>query len=126
MSKAKRNYILFKFTKFYSETSYSWKPTYFSKGGLVHQIAITEFYSDDSKILKNLADSMEEIEAKYKYVKSTYSWIGGYLRQINSYYIAKVNSGIMRKVEVSELEDLIKEEYMLDVYAKSKGDVESE
>lgn len=110
MSKEKRNYILFKFTKYYGEEAYSWKPTYYSRNGLVHQIAVTEFYSDDSKILKNLANSMDEVTARYKYVKSTYSCIGGYFRQISNYYIAKINSGVVRKVEVDELTELINAE----------------
>ena len=107
MAKEKKNYILFKFTKYYGDTNYSWKPTYYSKGGLVHQIALTETYSEDSRIRNNLVESMEDIEARYKYVNSTYSWLGGYFRQIHNYYIAKVNSGVIKKVEISELNELI-------------------
>lgn len=101
-NKKNKNYILFYFCKHYNETKPSWKLTYYDRKGLVNKLAINKLWYGDRGIENNLVDSLEV----YYDVPFYYS----YYDIRTKYYLAKVNSGVMRKLEYSELNDeIIKE-----------------
>ena len=109
MSKEKKNYILFRYCKYYNEVNYSWKKTYYTRKGLVHELAVAEMYRDDS-ILKNLVDELMECELKRVVVKSNLDPLGWYYKDKPIYYIGKENSGVVRRVDADELiEEVIEE-----------------
>ena len=112
MSKKGRNYILFTFSKYWNEAVPSWKASYYSKDGLIHKLALSEVYEHRDNILDNLVDTMDVPEIKRVYVNSTHSYFGGYYTYTSVYYIAKVNSGEMRKVNVENLKVYIEAEIL--------------
>lgn len=109
MSKERKNYILFKYCRYYNEVSYSWKKEYFTRKGLVHELAIAEMYRDDS-IIRNLVDELVDYAIDYKVIKSSSAFLGWYYRDIPRYYIGKENSGTVRRLDVSEIIEEVTEE----------------
>lgn len=110
MSKKGKNYILFTFSKNWNEKTPSWKGEYHCKGSLAYKIAMHEHYREkEDRILNNLVDSMEQLELKQKYIENTSNYFGGYYTWQRKYYIAKVNSGVMRKVDIEDLREVIEE-----------------
>ena len=98
-NKKNKNYILFYFCKHYNETKPSWKSKYYDRKGLVNKLAINKLWYGERGIENNLVDSLEV----YKDVPLYHS----YYDIRTKYYLAKVNSGVMRKLEYSELNDEI-------------------
>lgn len=124
MSKTRKNYILFTFSKYYNEVNHSWKPSYHTRESLVHRIAITELYhNDESKILSNLVDDMDEASKernRYVWIKTKCAYNTGYFMEVHRYYIAKIVGDNLVRVKADDLRDLINKEVEVIIERKEK------
>ncbi len=108
MSKEKRNYILFRYSRKYGEVGYKWRPEHYTKKGLINRLAYSEVYGYSDRILNNLVDEMHETEeVRYRDLKRASIWSGRYTVEIPKYYIAKENGNVIKRVDASELIDLV-------------------
>lgn len=110
MSKGRKNYILFTFTKYYGDVDYSWKRTYYTRERLVRCMMYDKYYHGN-EIKNNLVDDMSEAKHETVYVVNKHSYFGGYWRDKKRYFVAKINKGDIVKFDIESLSKEVDAEY---------------
>jgi len=102
----KRNYVLFKLSRRrYGDVGadYKWYPSYYSRGGLIHRIALT--YDKDYFILNNMSKDMSETECGTHWVGNKNIFGGGYFREDNLYFLAKIDGNALKTIKADDIID---------------------
>lgn len=111
MRKRDKCYVLYTMTYWHDYNfGYGWRPTYYSREMLVHEIAKREFYPHMTSILDNLSKDMSETRSPSTWVESNY-YFGKYTEIIGSlFYIGRWEGNAFFHIAPECLEREIAEE----------------
>lgn len=92
----KLNYVFYTLTRNWNDGSFYWYATKYSRCGLIHRIALAEVYSVGNSILNNLSTDMSETTCEIVVRKYGLDWN-------NKYFIAHIEKGVTKVVDVNSL-----------------------
>lgn len=126
-SNKNRNYVLYTLCMNYITGEFQWTPTYYTRGALIHRIAITEVNKgtlETESILDNLSVDMHETRCSYTVRKSGLSDITGeisyYRSYTRKYYICKINKNSLTHITYDDIKNDLELEIVKIIKYKEK------
>lgn len=104
MAQNRKNYILFKLRKWYDSGVTEWRPFYYTRERLIHEIAT---YPD---ILNHLSTDMSEKTVSYHVVENDSCVFGYYVSYNSMYYLAKVKQNRFIPLKKEDIEEEVETE----------------